>query len=200
MFSHPDCISQLGRSATRLSAPSSGESCVRRAATAINRLLDFAVWKDWRFTMYTAAQTLGVMCNVPVWMLLPAVAQDNGLSKETATLALSAIAAADIAGRSLSGFVFDLPSLRRQRYRLYSGCWLVIATVMLWLPFAASPTSMLITAVVFGFALGVVVAQRSNILRDLIGVERFSSALGMMIFGQGFGVFVGPFLTGEWLV
>ena len=168
-----------------------------RAASAINRLLDFAVWKDWRFTMFTAAQTLGVMCNVPMWMLLPAVAEDNGLSKETATLALSAIAAADIAGRTASGFFFDLPSLRRQRYRPYSGCMLVTAIMTLSLPFVASSTTILITAVVFGFALGVVVAQRSNILRDLIGVERFSSAFGMMIFGQGVGVFVGPFLTGE---
>ena len=147
--------------------------------------------------MFATSQAIGVAATVPLWMLLPAVAQDNGLSKETATLALSAIAAGDIAGRSLSGFVFDLPSLRYRRYRPYSGCMLVVALLLLWWPFVASPTAMLINSVVFGFASGVVVAQRANILRDLVGIRRFSSAFAMMIFGQGLGVFVGPFLAGE---
>jgi len=147
--------------------------------------------------MFATSQAIYVACAVPLWMLLPAVAEDNGLSKETANFALSAIATADIAGRSLSGFFFDLPSLRYQRYRPYSGCMLVVALLLLWWPFVASPAQMLINSVVFGFASGVVVAQRANILRDLIGIGRFSSAFGMLIFGQGLGVFVGPFLAGE---
>ena len=170
----------------------------RSAAIIINRWLDVAVWKDWRFSMFAVSQALSVMCLVPVWMLLPAVAEDNGMSVEESASVLSAIAGGDIVGRFLSGFVFDMPLVRRHRYRPFSAVMMLLGFLILSWPFVTSFLAMCLSAVTFGLFLGIVVAQRTTILRDLLGMERFSSALGMMVFAQGVGVFVGPFLAGEY--
>ena len=55
----------------------------------------------------------------------------------------------------------------------------------------------MVNAAVFGLFLGIAIAQRTNVLCDLVGTERLSGALGMCIAAQGVGVFVGPFVAGE---
>ena len=165
-------------------------------ASTVGRVLDLAIWTDWRFSLFAASQTLAVTSFLPVLMLAPAVAEDGGMSQEQAASVISAIAAGDLVGHVISGVVFDLPSVRRVRYRPFSACMLVMALAIVWMPFITSIDVMLLCAVVFGFCVGIVIAHRTNILCDLLGTERISTGLGMMVCAQGVGTFVGPLLTG----
>ena len=59
-----------------------------RAAIAVDGLFDFSVWRDWRFAVFAVSQGVCLLCLVPVWLLLPAVAKDNGLTEATNLMSL----------------------------------------------------------------------------------------------------------------
>ena len=159
--------------------------------------LDVSLWKDSCFVLYAASQGLSLMSNMSVSILIPAVTKDNGMSENDGAYVLSAMAAGDFAGRFTSGFFFDLSTVRRQRYRPFSASMLFMAvTIALW-PFITSFVVVMVNAVFFGFFLGVSVAQRTNILCDLFGVDRLSGATVMSIAAMGVGVLIGPFIAGK---
>ena len=148
------------------------------------------------FTLFAVPQSLSVVSYMPVHMLATAAARHHGLSEAEAALVLSAVAGGDFVGRLTSGFFFDLPCVRRRRYRPFSAAMLVMAVGMLLLanrvPFIVSFRAAMVNAVVFGRFLGIAIAQRTNVLCDLVGTDRLSGALGMCIAAaQGVGVFVG---------
>ena len=87
------------------------------------------------FTLFAVPQGLSVVSYMPVHMLAPAAARHHGLSEAEAALVLSAVAGGDFVGRLTSGFVFDLPCVRRHRYRPFSATMLVMAVGMLLWPF-----------------------------------------------------------------
>ena len=147
--------------------------------------------------LYAVSQGLSLMSNMSVSILIPAIAKDSGMSESEGAYVLSAVAAGDFAGRLTSGFFFDLPAVRRQRYRPFSASMLFMAvTITLW-PFITSFVVVMINAVFFGFFLGVNVAQRTTIICDLFGVDRLSSATGMSVAAMGIGVLIGPFIAGK---
>ncbi|KAI0242901.1 Monocarboxylate transporter 12 [Lamellibrachia satsuma] len=167
-----------------------------RTVGAVGRLLGVSLWTDWRFTLFASSQAIFVMSYNPVSMLTPAVATHNGLSETQAAFVLSALASGDIVGRLLSGFVFDLPLVRRQRYRPFSAAMLITVVCILAWPFLVSFVAVIFNAIIFGVFGGVIIAQRTSMVCDLLGADRLSSTLGMLVAAQGVGVFVGPFIAG----
>ena len=144
------------------------------------------------FTLFAVPQGLSVVSYMSVHMLAPAAARHHGLSEAEAALVLSAVAGGDFVGRLTSGFFFDLPCVRRHRYRPFSAAMFVMAVGMLLWPFIVSFRAAMVNAVVFGRFLGIAIAQRTDVLCDLVGTDRLSGALGMCIAAaQGVGVFVG---------
>ena len=135
---------------------------------------------------YQPTQTLAVLSFSLVFMLTPALAEDVGMSEEQAATVLSTTAAADLVGHVVSAFLFDIHCVRRQRYQPFSACMLIVALTIFWLPFMTSFEVMLLCTVVFGFSVGIVIAHRNNILCDLLGTDRISTAVGMMAFDSGY--------------
>ena len=169
------------------------------AVRTFGRMLDVSVWSDTRFSMFALSQGVSAMSYVPVSMLAPAVAKQMGLSEAQAAFVLSALSSGDFVGRIVSGFFFDLRVVRRHRHRPFSAASLFMAFAILAWPFITSFTVAILNAIVFGVFMGVVIGQRTNMLCDLLGAERLSSSLGMLVAAQGVGVLVGPFLAGECL-
>ncbi|KAI0238357.1 Monocarboxylate transporter 12 [Lamellibrachia satsuma] len=167
-----------------------------RTVGAVGRLLGVSLWTDWRFTLFASSQAIFVMSYSPASMLAPAVATHNGLSETQAAFVLSALASGDIVGRLLSGFVFDLPLVRRQRYRPFSAAMLITVLAILAWPFLVSFVAVIFNAIICGVFGGVIVAQCTSMVCDLLGADRLSSTLGMLAAAQGVGVFVGPFIAG----
>ena len=124
------------------------------------------------FTLFAVPQGLSVVSYKPVHMLAPAAARHHGLSEAEAALVLSAVAGGDFVGRLTSGFFFDLPCVRRHRYRPFSAAMLVMAVGILLLPFIVSFRAAMVNAVVFGRFLGIAIAQRTNVLCDLVSFGR----------------------------
>ncbi|KAK2181987.1 hypothetical protein NP493_372g02034 [Ridgeia piscesae] len=166
------------------------------AVRTFGRMLDVSVWSDRRFSMFALSQAVSVMAYVPVSMLAPAVAKQIGLSEAQAAFVLSALSSGDFVGRICSGFFFDLRLVRRHRHRAFSAASLFMALAILAWPFITSFTVAILNAIVFGVFMGVVIGQRTNMLCDLLGADRLSSSLGMLVSAQGVGVLVGPFLAG----
>ena len=165
---------------------------------AFGRTLDVSLWSDLRFSLFALSQTMFAMSFSPVFMFAPAVSKNIGLSEKQAAFVLSALSLGDFIGRLVSGFFFDLPLVRRQLHRLFSASMLFVAFAILAWPFVTSFTVAIFNATVFGFFMGVVTCQKTSMLCELLGADRLSSSLGMLVSAQGVGVLVGPFLSGEY--
>ncbi|KAI0238358.1 Monocarboxylate transporter 12 [Lamellibrachia satsuma] len=196
------CSAETTKEAAPLNGLVSDRNCSNwssrlwRAVGAVGRLLGVSLWTDWRFALFASSQAIFVMSFIPVSMLAPAVAKHNGLSETQAAFVLSAMASGDIVGRLLSGFVFDLKLVRRHIYRPFSAAMLITALAILAWPFLVSFVAVIFNAIICGVFGGVIVAQRTSMVCDLLGADRLSSTLGMLVAAQGVGVFVGPFIAG----
>ena len=169
------------------------------AVRAFGRTLDVSLWSDLRFSLFALSQAIAGMSISPVAMFAPAVGKNIGLSENQAAVVLSALSSGDLVGRLVSGFFFDLPLVRRQQHRLFSTSMLFVAFAILAWPFVTSFTVAMLNATVFGFFMGVVICQKTTMLCELLGADRLSSSLGMLVAAQGVGVLVGPFLAGEYM-
>ncbi|KAK2181983.1 hypothetical protein NP493_372g02000 [Ridgeia piscesae] len=165
------------------------------AVRAFGRTLDVSLWSDLRFSLFALSQAMFAMSFSPVFMFAPAVSKNIGLSDKQAAFVLSALSLGDFIGRLVSGFFFDLPLMRRQLHRLFSASMLFMALAILAWPFVTSFTVAIFNATVFGFFMGVVTCQKTSMLCELLGADRLSSSLGMLVSAQGVGVLVGPFLS-----
>ena len=169
------------------------------AVRAFGRTLDVSLWSDLRFSLFALSQVIATMSFSPVLMFAPAVSKNIGLSEKQAAFVLSALSSGDLVGRLVSGFFFDLPLVRRQQHRLFSASMLFTAFAILAWHFVTSFTVAMCNATVFGFFMGVVICLKTTMICDLLGEDRLSSSLGMLVFAQGVGILVGPFLSGEYM-
>ncbi|KAK2178220.1 hypothetical protein NP493_553g02031 [Ridgeia piscesae] len=175
-----------------LTSPKSGIDSRNEAGKRIRNRL------SWLNRAVGAVRAFGRTLDVslcPVLMFAPAVSKNIGLSEKQAAFVLSALSSGDLVGRLVSGFFFDLPLVRRQQHRLFSASMLFTAFAILAWHFVTSFTVAMCNATVFGFFMGVVICLKTTMICDLLGEDRLSSSLGMLVFAQGVGILVGPFLS-----
>jgi len=158
--------------------------------------LDMSLLREPVFIMLGLAQLFHMMATVSIDVLLPDMGRSKGLQEQQAVFLLSSLGIADMVGRLLSGWIYDLPCFRSRFHVLYGMALLVQGSVALVLAYSSTWTSLIITTIVYGFDCGFIVAQRVNIAVYLLGVERLSSSFSLIVAFQGVGVLIGPFTAG----
>jgi len=149
------------------------------------------------FITYLIALTLATMAYLSAQNLVMAHAIDNGVEPYLSVLVLSIVGVSDTLGRILSGFIYDIPFVRRRRGYLYSFILLGSGLSILGWAFCSSFVALAILSVSNGVFNGAIVAGRPVIVADLVGMSRMTSAFGMTVFCQGAGVVIGPFIAGK---
>ncbi len=162
-----------------------------------SKYLDFRLLKSPVFLMYSCCLCLVTLSYLGAQMLVPPHAKDQGISDAKAAWLLSVIGISDTIGRVLSGFLFNMPVVKNFRIYLYGGAILISGlTDFLW-AFSETYIMFQIVCIVHGLFNGAVISQRATIIVDLLGVSRLPSSFGLLVFVQGFGVFLGPAISGE---
>ncbi len=162
-----------------------------------SKYLDFALLKNPVFINYSCCLCLVTLSYIGAQMLVPPHAKDQGISDSEGAWLLSVIGISDTIGRLLAGFIFNVPFVKRFRIYLYNGAILISGlTDFLW-AFSQNYVTFLIVCSVHGLFNGAVISQRATIIVDLLGVSRLPSSFGLLVFVQGFGVFLGPVISGE---
>ncbi|TKR80248.1 hypothetical protein L596_014350 [Steinernema carpocapsae] len=127
----------------------------------------------------------------------------HGVDRSTVGWLLSIFGGFNGLGRVVFGFIGDRPlccpiwkNTARNRYSLYIICMVICGVATITCAWCISFVALAVYAAIFGAALGGVVCLTSCVLVDFIGINKFTSAFGLLLLFQGIGTFVGPPIAG----
>ncbi|XP_020495710.1 monocarboxylate transporter 4 [Labrus bergylta] len=156
------------------------------------KLLDFSVFNDRGFLIYTIAASIMVLGLFvpPVFVVNYAKALGNEDTKSA--LLLTILGFVDMFARPTCGLIAGMKWVRPRCVYLFSfaiifnGCTDLIGSQ------ATDYTGLVIFCIFFGMSYGMVGALQFEVLMAIVGTEKFSSAIGLVLLMEAIAVLVGP--------
>ncbi|XP_069795004.1 monocarboxylate transporter 13-like [Narcine bancroftii] len=130
---------------------------------------------------------------IPVIYFVPH-AQNIGIEDFKGALLMSYWSVFDLIGRLGCGWFANLRLLKSLRLSIIMNT--ILSVILLLLPLAKNYTTLVIFSCVCGFFFGTIIALVVTLITDMVGAEKLSSALGLVMLFRSIGVFVGPPLAG----
>lgn len=165
---------------------------------AINKYLDLSLFKHRGFLVYLSGNCIMFVGFFAPIVFLSPYAKDNGVDEYRAAFLLSILAFVDMFARPSMGLLANSRWVRPRIQYFFSFAVLYNGVCHLLCPLAETYTGMVVYAIFFGFAFGMVSAVLFETLMDLVGAQRFSSAVGLTTIVECCPVLIGPPLAGMW--
>lgn len=188
----------IGPKPQPLKPEAEGEGQPRRTVMQkINSFIDLTLFKHRGFLLYLMGNFVLFFGLFSPLVFLSNYAKSKDISKEKAAFLLSVLAFIDMFARPSMGFLANTKWVRpRVQYYfaasvLYNGVCHVLA------PVSTDYTGFVVYAIFFGFGFGWLSAVLFETLMDLVGAQRFSSAVGLVTIVECVPVLLGPPLTGK---
>ncbi|XP_048356743.1 monocarboxylate transporter 3 [Sphaerodactylus townsendi] len=156
------------------------------------KLLDFSIFKNKGFVIYAIAKFIMVLGLFVPPILLVNYAKDIGVPDKEAAFLLSIIGFIDIFARPSCGMFAGLKWVRPHVTYLFSFAMLFNGLTDILSAKANTYTSLIIFCVFFGLSYGMVGALQFEVLMAIIGSQKFSSAIGLVLLIEAFAVLIGP--------
>ncbi|XP_030635931.1 monocarboxylate transporter 2 [Chanos chanos] len=163
----------------------------------INKYLDLSLFKHRGFLIYLSGNVIMFVGFFAPIVFLSPYAKDNGVDEYSAAFLLSILAFVDMFARPSMGLLANSRWVRPRIQYFFSFAVLYNGVCHVLCPLAESYTGMVVYAVFFGFAFGMVSAVLFETLMDLVGAQRFSSAVGLTTIVECCPVLIGPPLAGK---
>ncbi|XP_008579522.1 PREDICTED: monocarboxylate transporter 2 [Galeopterus variegatus] len=163
----------------------------------VNKYLDFSLFKHRGFLIYLSGNVIMFLgFFAPVIFLAP-YAKDKGIDEYSAAFLLSVMAFVDMFARPSVGFIANSKYIRPRIQYFFSFAVMFNGVCHLLCPLAQNYTSLVLYAVFFGLGFGSVSSVLFETLMDLVGAQRFSSAVGLVTIVECGPVLLGPPLAGK---
>ncbi|XP_067914263.1 monocarboxylate transporter 4-like [Heterodontus francisci] len=156
------------------------------------RLLDFTVFKDRGFLIYTVAASIMVFGLFVPPVFIVNYAKDIGVPDTDAAFLLTILGFVDIFARPLSGILAGLKPVRPRCVYLFSFAMIFNGITDLGGSFARDYVGLTIFCIFFGMSYGMVGALQFEVLMAIVGTQKFSSAIGLVLLIEAMAVLVGP--------
>uniref|UniRef100_A0A8C2D750 Monocarboxylate transporter 2 n=1 Tax=Cyprinus carpio TaxID=7962 RepID=A0A8C2D750_CYPCA len=163
----------------------------------VNKYLDLSLFKHRGFLIYLSGNVIMFLGFFAPIVFLSPYAKDNGVDEYRAAFLLSILAFVDMFARPSMGLLANSRWVRPRIQYFFSFAVLYNGVCHLLCPLVESYTGMVVYAVFFGFAFGMVSAVLFETLMDLVGAQRFSSAVGLTTIVECCPVLIGPPLAGK---
>ncbi|XP_010993615.3 monocarboxylate transporter 1 isoform X1 [Camelus dromedarius] len=163
----------------------------------VNKLLDLSLFKHRGFLLYLSGNTIMAFALATPLVFLSNYAKSQHYSNEKAAFLLSILAFVDMVARPLMGFVANTNCVRPQIQYFFAASVIVYGMCHMLVPFSSSYLGFCAYAGFLGFAFGWLGSVLFETLMDLIGPQRFSSAVGLMTIVECCPVLLGPPLLGR---
>uniref|UniRef100_A0A1I8GZD2 MFS domain-containing protein n=2 Tax=Macrostomum lignano TaxID=282301 RepID=A0A1I8GZD2_9PLAT len=124
------------------------------------------------------------------YYFLPDHATELGFSSQQSELVIAIVGVSNAVGQIAIGVIADHP--RVNATLLYSLCIGLAGLSNSLIPLCASLSALIVYGLSFGFLISANFALGSILLIDRFGLERFTSAYGVMLFVQGLASLFGP--------
>lgn len=118
-----------------------------------------------------------------------------GLTSLQTTFIIIISSFVEILGRLTSGFIFDLKCINKFKSLIIVVISLLYSFCSVLITFSNSVVMMLVISMLLEFFFSIVHAQYLGVLRDIVGINHVTLAIGLMRFSMGFGV-LGPVIGG----
>uniref|UniRef100_A0A3Q3VK63 Major facilitator superfamily (MFS) profile domain-containing protein n=1 Tax=Mola mola TaxID=94237 RepID=A0A3Q3VK63_MOLML len=180
----------LPEKSQRLDTPAAPEE--EKKPQPKKKLLDFSVFKDRGFVIYTVAASVMVsgLFVPPVFVVNYAKSLGNEDTKSA--LLLTILGFVDMFARPASGLITGMKCVRPKSVYLFSfaiifnGCTDIIGSQ------ANDYVGLVVFCIFFGMSYGMVGALQFEVLMTIVGTEKFSSAIGLVLLMEAIAVLVGP--------
>ncbi|XP_066579906.1 monocarboxylate transporter 2 [Amia ocellicauda] len=165
----------------------------------VNKYLDLSLFKHRGFLIYLSGNVIMFVGFFAPIVFLAGYAKDIGIDEYSAAFLLSILAFVDMFARPSMGLLANSKWIRPRIQYFFSFAVLYNGVCHILCPLATDYTGLVIYAIFFGFAFGMVSSVLFETLMDLVGAPRFSSAVGLVTIIECCPVLIGPPLGG-WLV
>lgn len=163
----------------------------------INDYLDFSLFTHRGFLIYLSGNVIMFLgFFAPVIFLAP-YAKDKGIDEYSAAFLLSVMAFVDMFARPSVGLIANSKFVRPRIQYFFSFAIMFNGLCHLLCPLAEDYTTLVLYAVFFGLGFGSVSSVLFETLMDLVGPQRFSSAVGLTTVVECCPVLLGPPLAGK---
>nr|XP_033789977.1 monocarboxylate transporter 3 [Geotrypetes seraphini]XP_033789978.1 monocarboxylate transporter 3 [Geotrypetes seraphini] len=156
------------------------------------KLLDFSVFSNKGFVIYTIAKFFLVLGLFVPPILLVNYAKDIGIPDTEAAFLLSIIGFIDIFARPTCGIIAGLKWVRPRMTYLFSIAMLFNGLTDICSAGASDYKGLVIFCIFFGISYGMVGALQFEVLMSIVGSQKFSSAIGLVLLIEAVAVLIGP--------
>ena len=159
---------------------------------AVNKHLDLSLFKHRGFLIYLSGNVIMFLGFFSPIVFLAAYAKDMGVDEYSAAFLLSILAFVDMFARPSMGLLANSRWIRPRIQYFFCFAVLYNGVCHLLCPLVSDYTGLVVYAVFFGFAFGMVSSVLFETLMDLVGAPRFSSAVGLTTIVECCPVLLGP--------
>ncbi|XP_029811136.1 monocarboxylate transporter 2 [Suricata suricatta] len=163
----------------------------------VNKYLDFSLFKHRGFLIYLSGNVIMFLGFFAPIIFLAPYAKDKGIDEYSAAFLLSIMAFVDMFARPAGGIIANSKFIRPRIQYFFSFAVMFNGVCHLLCPLAENYTSLVLYAVFFGLGFGSVSSVLFETLMDLVGPQRFSSAVGLVTVVECGPVLLGPPLAGK---
>ncbi|XP_061909535.1 monocarboxylate transporter 1-like [Entelurus aequoreus] len=163
----------------------------------INSFIDLTLFKHRGFLLYLMGNVVMFFGLFAPLVFLSNFAKSKDISKEKAALLLSILAFVDMFARPSMGLLANTKWVRPRVQYFFAGAVLYNGVCHVLAPLSTDYTGFVVYAIFFGFAFGWLSSVLFETLMDLVGAQRFSSAVGLVTIVECAPVLLGPPLTGS---
>ncbi|RXN03711.1 monocarboxylate transporter 4-like protein [Labeo rohita] len=156
------------------------------------KLLDFTVFKDRGFLIYTVAAAIMVLGLFVPPVFVVSYAKELGNEDTKSALLLTILGFIDIFARPTCGIIAGLKWVRPRCVYLFSFAMIFNGTTDIIGSLATDYSSLVVFCIFFGISYGMVGALQFEVLMAIVGTEKFSSAIGLVLLVEAIAVLVGP--------
>lgn len=167
------------------------------AFQTINKFLDLSLFTHRGFLLYLFGNVFMFFGLFTPLVFLSNYGKSKGFSKESSALLLSILASVDMVARPSMGLVANTKWIRPRIQYFFAVSIIYNGVCHLLAPLSTTYTGFCIYAGFFGFAFGWLSSVLFETLMDLVGTQRFSSAVGLVTIVECCPVLLGPPLLGK---
>lgn len=164
------------------------------------KLLDFSVFKDGGFVIYTLAASIMVLGLFVPPVFVVSYAKDLGYQDTKAAFLLTILGFIDIFARPICGMVAGLKWVRPRCVYLFSFAMIFNGFTDLMGSMSVDYGGLVVFCIFFGISYGMVGALQFEVLMAIVGTQKFSSAIGLVLLAEAMAVLIGPPSAGKYSV
>lgn len=184
-----------------LESPKKSEAAKEPAEKKVKKkLLDFSVFKDGGFIIYTLAASIMVLGLFVPPVFVVSYAKDLGYQDTKAAFLLTILGFIDIFARPVCGMVAGLKWVRPRCVYLFSFAMIFNGFTDLMGSMSVDYGGLVVFCIFFGISYGMVGALQFEVLMAIVGTQKFSSAIGLVLLAEAVAVLIGPPSAGKYTI